>query len=328
MLSMPPSSAFSEEPQRLTMDRAPLTVSVVICAYTEDRWPLLLRSVSSVQHQSRAPGRDHRLRGSQRLPSRALPSAMGRTRPAVPRSRWWCLPTSTRVGSAQLETRQLRSPVVTSWPFWMTTHGQIRIGWTGSCCRTGTSSSSPWVELRCRSSSEHDLTGFRSNSTGCSDARIPDFLRSRHRSHDSSEPTCRCGDWPSRSIGGFHSDNHDDMDMCHRLRASASGGTDRLRADGTGPSLRSGGADDVGILLATLLLREQGKGRGLPSDGRSGQSVIRHRFRGPSVVPWRVQRTATGIPGRPLGCGEGRDPSWSGSFWRGPVMWQDEESGS
>ena len=40
---------------RMPAELMPLTVSVVICAYTEDRWPLLVRSVSSVQHQSRSP---------------------------------------------------------------------------------------------------------------------------------------------------------------------------------------------------------------------------------------------------------------------------------
>jgi cellulose synthase/poly-beta-1,6-N-acetylglucosamine synthase-like glycosyltransferase len=32
-----------------------LTVSAVICVYTEERWPLLVRSVASVQHQLRQP---------------------------------------------------------------------------------------------------------------------------------------------------------------------------------------------------------------------------------------------------------------------------------
>ncbi len=48
------SLTVAGEPRPL-MEQTFLTVSVVICAYTEDRWPLLLRSVSSVQCQSRKP---------------------------------------------------------------------------------------------------------------------------------------------------------------------------------------------------------------------------------------------------------------------------------
>ena len=43
------------EPHRLQTEQASLTVSVIICAYTEDRWPLLLQSVASVQQQCRIP---------------------------------------------------------------------------------------------------------------------------------------------------------------------------------------------------------------------------------------------------------------------------------
>ena len=52
---MSPSLTVTEEPDRRPTERMALAVSVVICAYTEDRWPLLLRSVASVQHQSRIP---------------------------------------------------------------------------------------------------------------------------------------------------------------------------------------------------------------------------------------------------------------------------------
>ena len=230
----------------------------------------------------------------------------GPTRPIVPRSPWWCSPTGTRVVSVRLEIRQLRSPVVTSWPFSTTTHGQIRIGWTGFVLPYGNE-----LVVAVGGAPMPEFEGARPRwfpfefdwVFGCAYSGLPEKQAPLARLIGANMSVRRLA---LAEIGGFHSDNHDDMDMCHRLMHRASGGTDRLRADGTGPSLRSGSPDDVGVLLATLLLREQGKGRGLPSDGRSGRSVRRRRFRGPSVVPWRVERTATGVPGRRLGCGEGR----------------------
>ena len=50
-----PSLNVGEGPTAVPTARMPLTVSVVICAYTEDRWPLLQQSVASVQRQSRIP---------------------------------------------------------------------------------------------------------------------------------------------------------------------------------------------------------------------------------------------------------------------------------
>ncbi len=47
MLLLPPSLTAAGEPHPLPMERTSLTVSVVICASTEDRWPPLQGSVSS-----------------------------------------------------------------------------------------------------------------------------------------------------------------------------------------------------------------------------------------------------------------------------------------
>jgi glycosyltransferase involved in cell wall biosynthesis len=52
---LPPSHLVFEEPHGLPVKQVDVPVSVVICAYKEERWPLLLRSVASVQHQSRLP---------------------------------------------------------------------------------------------------------------------------------------------------------------------------------------------------------------------------------------------------------------------------------
>ena len=132
------------------------------------------------------------------------------------------------------------------------------------------------------------------------------FPRRRPRSRGSSEPTCRCAGRRSAEIGGFHSDNHDDMDMCHRLMHQRPAEQVRLRAGGPGAPLRSGGADDLELFLAALLLRQQGEGRGLPADGGRGQSVGRPRIRGPRPVAGRVQGSARRGPRRPVGRGEGR----------------------
>lgn len=73
-LLLPPSLTAAGEPHPLPMERTSLTVSVVICTSTEDRWPLLQGSVSSPESD---PDGDHRLRRSQRLTSRGVPTAQG-----------------------------------------------------------------------------------------------------------------------------------------------------------------------------------------------------------------------------------------------------------
>jgi hypothetical protein len=65
------------KPHALPTERRSLTVSVVICASTEGRWPLLQGTVSSPEPD---PDGKHRLRQSQRFTARRVPTAQGAPR--------------------------------------------------------------------------------------------------------------------------------------------------------------------------------------------------------------------------------------------------------
>jgi hypothetical protein len=110
-LLLPPSHTASGEPHPVPMERTSLNVSVVICASTEDRWPLLQGSVSSPESD---PDGDHRLRRSWRLTFRGVPTAQGAPDRQSLGPRWWCWP-NIRVVSVRPEIRQLKSSAVTSW---------------------------------------------------------------------------------------------------------------------------------------------------------------------------------------------------------------------
>jgi hypothetical protein len=111
-LLLPPSLTAAGEPHPLPMERTSLTLSIVIRPSTEDRWPLLQGSVSSPESD---PDGDHRLRRSQRLTPRGVPTAQGAPGRQSLGPRWWCWPTSIRLVSVRPEIRQLKSPAMTSW---------------------------------------------------------------------------------------------------------------------------------------------------------------------------------------------------------------------
>ena len=283
----PPSLTVVEERDPRPAEQVNLTVSVVICAYTEDRWPLLLRSVASVQHQNRTPVElivcvDH---NDSLLERCRLQWGDHQDIPSVPvvviANRY-----QGRLGSARNSAAEVaRGDIVAfldddAWaePDWLdrlvSPYGDESVVAVGGAPVPEFEGRRPgWFPF------EFDWV------FGCAYSGLPEQQAPVARLIGANMSVRRSA---LAEIGGFHSDNHDDMDMCHRLTAYASRGTDRLRTAGTGPPLRSGGTNDLGLLLASLLLREQGKGRGLPPDGRSGQFVRRRRLRAPSAVPWRL----------------------------------------
>ncbi|TIW02240.1 MAG: glycosyltransferase family 2 protein, partial [Mesorhizobium sp.] len=50
-----PRSKTGQSEDGVSSERRPPTISVIICAYTADRWALLLRSVASAQEQTLQP---------------------------------------------------------------------------------------------------------------------------------------------------------------------------------------------------------------------------------------------------------------------------------
>ena len=99
----------------------------------------------------------------------------------------------------------------------MTMRGLIRIGWTSSCCRTRDDHAvavggAPTAGVRARRPdwfpSEFDWV------FGCAYAGLPEKQAPLARLIGANMSVRRLA---LAEIGGFHSDNHDDMDMCHRL---------------------------------------------------------------------------------------------------------------
>ena len=133
-------------------------------------------------------------------------------------SRWSSRPTTMRAVSDLPEIRLSRSHAVTLWPFWTTMHGQTRIGWPGSCCPTAMHSvvavgGAPVPEFEAARPSwfppEFDWV------FGCAYSGLPEEQAPVPRLIGANMSVRRSA---LAEIGGFHSDNHDDMDMCHRLK--------------------------------------------------------------------------------------------------------------
>ena len=78
----------------------------------------------------------------------------------------------------------------------------------------------------------------------------------------------------------------------------------RLELDSTGTSTCPAHGR-LGITFGGAAFSEQGKGRGLPSDGRGGHHGGGHRLRTSILDPWGVARSGTSRPRGPMGRGEG-----------------------
>jgi glucosyl-dolichyl phosphate glucuronosyltransferase len=191
-------------------------VSVIICAYTEQRWHLLQKSVASVESQTSAPSQiilciDH----NERLLRRAQEFfTKGRLADAIPVI---VLPNKYegRLGSARNTATESATGEVLAFldddavaaPDWL---DQLTAAY--DCVQVGAVGGAP-------------LPIFEGNRPrwfpadfdwifGCAYRGLPltrapvDHLIGANMSARRSA---------LQEIGGFHSDDHDDMDMCHRL---------------------------------------------------------------------------------------------------------------
>ena len=195
----------------------PSTVSVVISAYTEDRWSLLLQSVASVQEQGRPPLEiivcvDHNPALLERCRVQWADEADPASAPVVVIANKY----GGRLGSARNSAAEIaRGDIVAfldddAWadPDWLerlvspyATESVIAVG--GAPIPAFEAARPDWFPP------EFDWV------FGCAYAGLPEAQAPVGRLIGANMSVRR----PALTeIGGFHSDNHDDMDMCHRLK--------------------------------------------------------------------------------------------------------------
>jgi glucosyl-dolichyl phosphate glucuronosyltransferase len=193
-----------------------LTASVVICAYTEDRWPLLLRSVESALHQKSEPLEvivciDHNDALLERCRREWPPGLRERPIPVVVVANKF----GGRLGSARNSAAEVtRGEIVVfldddAWASsdWLDRllepyeDGRV-IAVGGAPIPDFEESRPPWFPI------EFDWV------FGCAYEGLPKSRSTQPRLIGANMSVRREA---LAKIGGFHSDNHDDMDMCHRL---------------------------------------------------------------------------------------------------------------
>lgn len=213
---MPPLRTPAVQPQPLSLERTSLSVSVVICAYTEDRWPLLQRSVSSVQHQRRTPMEiilcvDHNDALLERCRQHWAHPVDSPSVPVVVLANKY----QGRLGSARNSAAELaRGDIVAfldddAWadPDWLERllvpyRDDLVVAVGGAPMAEYEGTRPRWFP------SEFDWV------FGCAYSGLPESRAPLARLIGANMSVRRLA---LAEIGGFHSDNHDDMDMCHRL---------------------------------------------------------------------------------------------------------------
>ena len=210
-----PSLNVGEEHHRVPTARMPLTVSVVICAYTEDRWPLLQQSVASVQRQSRIPVEiivcvDHNESLLERC--RRQWADQAENPPVEVLANQY----EGRLGSARNSAAEVAHGDIVAFldddawadPDWLdrllSPYGNENVVAVGGAPLPEFEAARPgWFPL------EFDWV------FGCAYSGLPESQAPVARLIGANMSVRRLA---LVEIGGFHSDNHDDMDMCHRLR--------------------------------------------------------------------------------------------------------------
>ncbi|MGI8680938.1 MAG: glycosyltransferase [Mycobacteriales bacterium] len=199
---------------------AALSAAVVICAYTEDRWDLLRAAVQSAQAQSVRPERvvvcvDHNdalaVRCEQHWPREGQPA--GAPPVVVVRNRY-----AGRLGSARNTAAEQVSADVIAFldddaaadPDWLVT--LLRAYDDGGAVAVGGAPRPVFqTERPCWFPPEFDWV------FGCHYAGLPE-RRAPVRHLIGASMSVRTD--ALRAIGGFRSDNHDDMDLSHRIAAA------------------------------------------------------------------------------------------------------------
>lgn len=198
-----------------TVDARDLTVSVIICAYTMDRWKLLTKAVESARAQLRPPleiivsidHNDELFAVARRELATAAPVPV-----TVIRNRF-----DGRLGSARNSGAEIAKGDILAFldddaraePDWLEnlipSYADSSVGAVGGAPIAEMATWRPrWFPP------EFDWV-FGCNYVGLPTEAAP--VRRLIGAAMSVRATVLAG------IGGFHSDNHDDMDMCHRVAA-------------------------------------------------------------------------------------------------------------
>lgn len=193
-----------------------LTASVVICAYTEERWDLLLQSVESVLQQDRKPIEvivcvDHNDALLRRCHRKWAPGSDERPIPVLVIANKY----EGHLGSARNSASEI-------------THGDIVVfldddaradrDWLERLLE-------PYDDERVIAVGGAPLPEFEQERPGwfpfefdwvfgCAYVGLPETRATQARLIGANMSVRRNA---LMAIDGFHSDNHDDMDMCHRL---------------------------------------------------------------------------------------------------------------
>jgi GT2 family glycosyltransferase len=200
--------------------QAPLSADVVICAYTEDRWDMLCRAVTSVQAQSAAPRSvlvcvDHNDVLYRRCLQRWDAGGQDGQPPVrVLRNRF-----GGRLGSARnTAVEQVTADVVAfldddaeAAPTWLETLLRVYEDDPAAMAVGGAPLPNHTVDRPGWFPHEFDWV------FGCHYRGLPEQLAPVRHLIGASMSVRTDALW---SVGGFHSDKHDDMDLSHRIAAT------------------------------------------------------------------------------------------------------------
>jgi len=196
----------------------PLTTTVVVCAYTEERWDQLCSCVESVARQTRGPDElilsiDHNETLYRRCADRWVSGRCGDIPMRVIRNKYEGHLGSARNSAAEVAAGDLLAFIdddASAEPTWLAeltavyeSHPEsVAVG--GAALPVYETARPRWFP------SDFDWV------FGCSYAGLPRHLATLRHLIGANMSVRRSA---LAAVGGFHSDDHDDMDMCHRVAA-------------------------------------------------------------------------------------------------------------
>ena len=195
---------------------SPPTVSVIICAYTEDRWSLLEDSVASVEAQTAPPVEiilciDHNEELLRRCERRFVWGRQAKAVPLIVVANKY----DGHLGSARNTAAEIARGEVLAF---LDDDAAAAVDWLEQLI-------APFSDPRVAAVGGAPLPRFEKQRPrwfprefdwvfGCAYRGLP-LTRAPLAHLIGANMSARCS--VLREIGGFHSDDHDDMDMCHRI---------------------------------------------------------------------------------------------------------------